>query len=76
MDSTDNSNKPKQIKRRNFLFILGASAAGAMLLAKSPLKFITSRFGGQTANSGMKKGKESITAKPNPYAVKRERRNA
>jgi hypothetical protein len=76
MDSIDNSNKPKTIKRRNFLFLLGASAVGAALLAGSPLKFITSKFGKQTAEAGMKKGKESIVAKPSPYAVKRERRNA
>lgn len=76
MDSIDKSNKPKLIKRRNFLFLAGASAVGFMLLAKSPLKFITSKFVKPTADAGMKKGKEAIVVKENPYAVKRERRNA
>ena len=32
------------MKRRNFLFLFGASAVGLALIAKSPLKLIASKF--------------------------------
>lgn len=76
MDSFNSSKPVKTIKRRNFIFLLGASAAGAMLLAKSPLKFIASRFSGQKLSSKAGTSKSSITVKENPYAVKRDRRSA
>lgn len=76
MDSINSSKPVKTIKRRNFIFLLGASAAGALLLAKSPLKFITSKFSATKPAAKAGTSKSSITVKENPYAVKRNGRSA
>jgi hypothetical protein len=68
MDSANNKKKPT-IKRRNFLYLFGASVVGAIALSKSPLKFITTKFGKEQAMGASNKSKLSI--KENSYAVKR-----
>jgi hypothetical protein len=73
MDSANNKKKPT-IKRRNFLYLFGASVVGAIALSKSPLKFITSKFGKEQAASAEKKA--ALSVKENPYAVKRETRGS
>ncbi len=73
MDS-ENNKKRTPIKRRNFLFLLSASVVGIIALSKSPLKFITSKFGKEQAMNAAKKTKLSV--KENPYAVKRENKGS
>lgn len=66
----NNKEKKIKIKRRNFFYYLGASAAGIFAVSKLPINFFKSRISNESGTSG----KPEVRA--NPYAVKRRTKGA